>query len=240
MRARAPSPEPRWDPPVWILVVDDESHLLDLVSTALRYEGFEVIEARDGQAALSALDAQAPNLIVMDVTLPDVSGFEITSRLRAEGRRIPILFLTARDALEDRVTGLTIGGDDYLTKPFSLAELIARIHAVLRRTRDVVRHETLVYADLVMDEDLREVRRGDITIELTRTEFDLLRYFLRNPRSVLSKAQLLEHVWKYDFEGQVGVLDTYVSYLRRKLDPLGPPLIRTVRGVGYALRAPGD
>jgi two-component system OmpR family response regulator len=228
------------DEPARILVADDEPHLLDLVATALRYEGFAVSEARDGSQVLAAIEEREPDLVVLDVMLPDMSGFEITRRLRSAGRRIPVVFLTARDGAEDRVTGLTIGGDDYLTKPFSLAELVARVRAVLRRTRPSTDHRDLAYADLVMDEDLHEVRRGDTRLDLTRTEYELLRYFLHNPRRVLSKAQLLEHVWDYDFAGQIGVLDTYVSYLRRKLDPLGPPLIRTVRGVGYALRAPWD
>lgn len=226
--------------PIRILVADDEPAIVDLVATALRYEDFDVATAGNGAAVLQTVASFRPDLIVLDVMLPDVSGFEITRRVRLGGSRTPVLFLTARDATDDRVAGLTVGGDDYVTKPFSLAELIARIRAVLRRTNPNRLDRVLRYADLTMDEDLREVMRAGSIISLTRTEYDLLRYLLQNPRRVLSRTQILDHVWRYDFEGQQNVLDTYVSYLRRKLDEKGPPLIRTVRGVGFALRAEGD
>jgi two-component system, OmpR family, response regulator len=221
-----------------LLVVDDEPHIVDLVSTALRYQGFAVLEAQRGLDALHTAETGDPALIVLDVMLPDVDGFEIVRRLRAAGRRTPVLYLTARDATEDRVRGLNAGGDDYLVKPFSLSELVARVNAILRRTLPARESRVLSYADLTLDEDLHEVRRGDRIVDLTPTEYELLRYLLSNPRLALSKSQILDHVWDYDFDGQSGVVDTYVSYLRRKLDPLGPPLIRTVRGVGYALRGP--
>jgi two-component system OmpR family response regulator len=219
-----------------VLVVDDESYITDLVGTALRYEGFHVEEAGGGRAAMSAAAAFRPDLVVLDVMLPDIDGFEVTRRLRSEGFRSPVLFLTAKDATDDKVVGLTIGGDDYLTKPFALDELIARVRAILRRTRPGHEEEPLRFADLVMDEDTHEVRRGDTLVPLTPTEFKLLRYFLLNPRRVLSKTQLLEHVWEYDFGGDPNILETYISYLRKKLNAAGQPLIQTVRGVGYSLR----
>jgi two-component system OmpR family response regulator len=222
--------------PMRVLVVDDESYITDLVGTALRYEGFQVEEATGGRAAIAAATQFRPDLVILDVMLPDLDGFEVTRRLRSEGFRSPVLFLTAKDATEDKVVGLTIGGDDYLTKPFALDELIARVRAVLRRTGANNGDESLRFADLVMDEDTHEVWRGDALVQLTPTEFKLLRYFLLNPRRVLSKTQLLEHVWEYDFGGDPNILETYISYLRKKLNAVGPPLIQTVRGVGYSLR----
>jgi two-component system OmpR family response regulator len=220
-----------------VLVVDDEHNITDLVATALRYEGFQVTTAGTGAQALAAVASSRPDLVILDVMLPDVDGFEIARRLGADGESVPVLFLTARDTTDDKVRGLTIGGDDYVTKPFSLAELLARVHAVLRRT---VGHGSsrLTFADLEMDDDTREVTRGDRSIELTATEYRLLRYLLSNARKVLTRAQLLDHVWDYDFGGDSGVLETYISYLRKKVDVDAPPLIHTVRGVGYTLRLP--
>jgi len=222
---------------VSILVVDDEPSIIDAVSTALRYEGFHVPTANNGRSALSMAQEGAPDLIVLDIMLPDIDGLEVTRRLRTSGVRVPILFLTAHNAVDDRVRGLTVGGDDYVTKPFALAELVARVHAVLRRTRgDDPATGVLHFADLSLDENTHEVFRGDIAIELTATEFSLLRFFMLNPRHVLSKAQILDHVWHYDFGGDGNVVETYVSYLRKKLEKGGPPLIHTIRMVGYALR----
>ncbi len=222
-----------------VLVVDDEANITDLVATALRYEGFEVTTAQCGRAALNEVESARPDLLILDVMLPDLDGFEVARRIRQDGRRVPILFLTAKDATEDKVRGLTLGGDDYVTKPFSLEELIARVRAVLRRVAGGVGAPSrLVFADLELDEETHEVFRGQTPIELTPTEFKLLRYFLLNPRRVLSKAQILDYVWEYDFGGDANVVETYVSYLRKKVDRLGPPLIHTLRGVGYSLRNP--
>ncbi|HUY31109.1 MAG TPA: response regulator transcription factor [Acidimicrobiales bacterium] len=222
-----------------VLVVDDEPNITDLVATALRYEGFEVAAAGTGRDALDQVTAFRPHLIVLDVMLPDLDGFEVARRLRQEGRRVPILFLTARDATEDKVRGLTLGGDDYVAKPFSLAELLARVRAVLRRVKEGGESSSrLVFADLELDEETREVFRGATPIELTPTEFKLLRYLMLNPRRVLSKAQILDHVWEYDFGGDANVVETYISYLRKKVDTLGPPLIHTLRGAGYSMRVP--
>ena len=224
-----------------MLVVDDESSITDLVATALRYEGFDVSTARSGGQALEAVAAKRPDLVVLDVMLPDLDGFEIARCLGGQDRPIPILFLTARDTTDDKVRGLTIGGDDYVTKPFSLAELVARIHAVLRRTKaNGYGSSRLSFADLEMDDDTREVTRANRSIELTATEYRLLRYLLANARKVLTRAQLLDHVWDYDFGGDSGVLETYISYLRKKIDVDSPPLIHTVRGVGYSLRLPKE
>jgi two-component system OmpR family response regulator len=224
-----------------VLVVDDDPYITDLVATALRYEGFEAATATKGREALTLVESFRPELIVLDVMLPDLEGFEVQRRLVDSGRRVPVLFLTARDATEDKVRGLTIGGDDYVTKPFSLEELIARIRAVLRRARgtgpDV---ERLRFADVEMDEATHEVWRGGTAIELTPTEFNLLRFFLLNPRRVLSKSQILDHVWNYDFGGDPSIVETYVSYLRKKVDAREPPVIHTVRGVGYVLRLPPE
>ena len=220
-----------------ILVVDDEPSITDAVATALTYEGFEVRSESTGRGALAAATSFRPDLIVLDVMLPDLDGLEVTRRLRSDGLRTPVLFLTARDATEDKVSGLTVGGDDYVTKPFSLAEVVARVQAVLRRTSPGgVAEGVLRFEDVVLDEETREVWRNGTPVHLTATEFNLLRYFLLNPRRVLSKAQILDHVWQYDFDGDANVVETYVSYLRKKLDRLGPPLIQTVRLVGYSLR----
>ena len=222
-----------------ILVVDDEPSIVDSVATSLRYEGFEVEEATTGRAALAAAQERTPDLIVLDVMLPDLDGLEVTRRLRADGLRVPVLFLTARDALDDKLNGLTVGGDDYETKPFSLAEVIARIRVILRRTRDEQPDDGLLrFADVELDELAHEVRRAGEEIQLTATEFNLLRYFMLNPRRVLSKPQILDHVWHYDFDGEQNVVETYVSYLRKKLERDGPPLIHTIRLVGYTLREP--
>ena len=224
---------------VRVLVVDDEANITDLVATALRYEGFDVSTAGDGRTALSLVESFRPHVIVLDVMLPDLDGFEVQRRLVERGQRAPVLFLTARDATEDKVHGLTIGGDDYVTKPFSLEELIARIRTVLRRAGEITGgSERLRFADLVMDEDTHEVWRGQREVELTPTEFGLLRLLLSNPRRVLSKSQILDHVWQYDFGGDASIVETYVSYLRKKVDVEQPHLIHTVRGVGYVLRLP--
>ncbi|HEY3943122.1 MAG TPA: response regulator transcription factor [Acidimicrobiales bacterium] len=225
--------------PQRILVVDDEPSITDAVSTALRYEGFEVEVAFSGRTALASAQEKPPDLMVLDVMLPDLNGLEVTRRLRADGIHVPILFLTAKDSLEDKLAGLTIGGDDYVTKPFALAEVIARVRVILRRASgDADDDGILRFADLQMDEGAHEVRRSGNRIQLTATEFNLLRFFLLNPRQVLSKSQILDHVWHYDFGGEANVVETYVSYLRKKLDRHGPPLLHTVRLVGYALRAP--
>jgi two-component system, OmpR family, response regulator len=220
-----------------ILVVDDEESIVDAVATALRYEGYEVEEATTGREALAAVARFEPDLVVLDWMLPDVEGIEVGRRLRERGFKTAVLFLTAKDATENKVEALRAGGDDYVTKPFSLAELVARVQAILRRTAGELPGDTLSFADLVLDEGRHEVFRGDEQIELTATEFNLLRYFLLNPRRVLSKAQILQNVWRYDFGGNSNVVETYVSYLRRKLDAAGPPLIRTIRQAGYMLDA---
>jgi two-component system, OmpR family, response regulator len=222
-----------------VLVVDDEPNIADVVSMALRYQGFEVESAGDGAAALRAVDAFKPHLLVLDVMLPDIDGFEVARRLGAQRADVPIIFLTARDATEDKVRGLTMGGDDYVTKPFSLEELVARIRTILRRA-GMAEPESgrLTFQDVELDEDTREVTRDGELIELTATEYRLLRYLMLNPRRVLTRAQILDQVWDYDFGGDARVLETYVSYLRKKLDRHGPSLIHTVRGVGYSLRAP--
>jgi len=222
-----------------ILVVDDEPNIVDVVSMALRFHGFEVGSAASGGDAIAAVGSFKPDLIVLDVMLPDMDGFAVARRLGAERARVPIVFLTARDATEDKVHGLTVGGDDYVTKPFSLEELVARIRSVLRRAGIAeAASATLAFEDVELDEDAHEVTRAGTHIPLTATEYRLLRYLMLNARRVLTRRQLLEHVWDYDFGGDARVLETYVSYLRRKLDPHGPPLIHTVRGVGYVLRSP--
>ena len=220
-----------------ILVVDDEPSIVDAVGMSLRYEGFEVDEAGTGRAALDAVEQRPPDLIVLDIMLPDFDGLEVTRRLRARGVHTPVLFLTAKDAVEDKVAGLTVGGDDYVTKPFALAEVVARARAILRRTQgDQHDDGVLRFADVELDESAHEVRRAGNQIQLTATEFNVLRFFLLNPRQVLSKAQILDNVWHYDFGGDGNVVETYVGYLRRKLDAYGPPLIHTIRLVGYILR----
>jgi two-component system OmpR family response regulator len=222
-----------------ILVVDDEPNIVDVVRMALRFQGFEVASAGTGQEALDQVAAFRPDLMVLDVMLPDMEGFDVAEKLGRRREDVPIIFLTARDATPDKIRGLTSGGDDYVTKPFSLEELVARIRTILRRTGKVAEASNkLVFEDLEMDEDTREVTRDGRPIELTATEYRLLRFFLLNPRRVLSRPQLLDNVWEYDFGGDARVLETYVSYLRKKLDAHGPPLIHTARGVGYALRLP--
>src|SRR5438132_1357620 len=227
--------------PQRVLVVDDEPNITDLVATVLRYEGFGVAVAGSGWDALRLASDFEPHLVVLDVMLPDHDGFEVHRRLRDRGLDVPVIFLTARDATEDKVKGLSIGGDDYVTKPFSLEELIARVRAILRRTEgEADAGRVLKFADLEMDEDSHEVRRAGKLIELTTTEYRLLRYLMSNPQRVLTRAQIIEHVWEYDFEGEAGVLDTYISYLRKKVDApeFSPALVQTVRGVGYVLRPP--
>ena len=221
-----------------VLVVDDEPSIADAVATVLRYEGFEVDVAHTGRAGLAKAQEGRFDLVVLDVMLPDLDGLEVTRRLRADGLEVPVLFLTARADVEDRVAGLTIGGDDYVTKPFSLVEVVARVKAILRRRpgTGVEADALLRFADVVMDEDSHEVWRAGTPVVLTATEFNLLRLFLLNPRRVLSKDQIIDHVWHYDFGGNQNIVETYVRYLRRKLDALGPPLIHTQRGVGYSLR----
>ena len=227
------------EPKVRVLVVDDEPNIVDVISMALRYEGFDVASAGTGADAIAAFAEQRPALVVLDVMLPDVDGFEVARRLATSGDGVPIIFLTARDSTEDVVKGLTIGGDDYVTKPFSLEELVARIRTILRRSGiGETESSTLAFADLELDEDTHEVSRGGRPIELTATEFRLLRYLMLNPRRVLTRSQILDHVWKYDFGGDARVLETYISYLRKKVDVEAPALIHTVRGVGYALRVP--
>lgn len=228
--------------PVRVLVVDDEDAITDLVAMALRYEGFEVETVQSGQAALTKVALNPPDLLVLDVMLGDIDGFAVCERLRGAGHSIPTLFLTARDATQDKVRGLTLGGDDYVTKPFSVSELVARVRAILRRTGSPVPGDgqpaPLRFADLELDPKTREVRRAGLLVELTATEFRLLQFLLANARAVLTRAQLLDHVWGHDFRGEGGVLETYISYLRRKIDNVEPPLIHTVRGVGYVLRLP--
>jgi two-component system, OmpR family, response regulator len=223
---------------VHVLVVDDEPSIVDAVATALRYEGYDVAEAGSGRAGLSAAQTGTVDLIVLDVMLPDIDGFEVARRLRADGLATPILFLTAKDALDDKVQGFAAGADDYVTKPFSLAEIVLRVKAILHRTQlgRSAPDTQLAFADLVLDQDTHEVRRSGSVIELTATEFNLLRFFMLNPRRVLSKPQILDHVWHYDFDGDSNILETYVSYLRKKINQYGTPLIHTVRLVGYVLR----
>ncbi|MFI6905494.1 response regulator transcription factor [Nonomuraea sp. NPDC050394] len=224
-----------------ILVVDDEPYLADLVSTALRYEGFETRIAGSGASAVALAQSFDPDLIVLDVLLPDILGTEVCHRIRTAGSQVPVVFLTARDATEDKITGLTVGGDDYVTKPFSLEELILRIHAVLRRTSGAAQSSARAgFADLVVDDDTYEVWRSGQRIDLTPTEFKLLRFLVANAGKVMSKRQILDHVWDYDFGGNDGVVQTYISYLRRKVDAFEPPLIHTMPRIGYVLRLPRE
>jgi two-component system OmpR family response regulator len=218
-----------------LLLVDDEDNLRSMLEAALRHNGFDVTAAADGRSALAAAEAARPDVIVLDVMMPDLDGFEVCRRLRAEGVQTPVLFLTARDATEDKVRGLTLGGDDYLVKPFSLDELVARVHALLRRA-GLARDDVLRCADLELDDAAHRVTRGGRAVSLSPTEFNLLRYLLLNQGRVVSKAQILDHVWDYDFGGEGGVVETYIGYLRRKLDDVEPRLIHTIRGVGYTLR----
>ncbi len=222
-----------------ILVVDDEPNITDLLAAALRFEGFTVSVASSGAEALAMVRDRAPDLIMLDVMLPDVSGTEVCRRLRDAGNGVPVVFLTARDATEDKVEGLRLG-DDYVTKPFSLVELVARVRAVLRRAGhdEAASGSLLRFADLSMDVDTHEVSRQGVAIELTATEFNLLQYLLENVRRVVSKSEILDNVWEYGFTGEVNIVETYISYLRKKIDEFDPPLIHTVRGVGYSLRLP--
>ena len=226
-----------------LLVVEDEPNIRELLSTSLRFAGFEVHTAADGATALKLAESERPDLLVLDVMLPDMDGFAVTRRLRDQGRQMPVLFLTARDGTDDKVMGLTVGGDDYVTKPFSLEEVVARIRAVLRRTAGFTGEDVgrLAFADLDLDEDSHEVRRGGRVVDLSPTEFKLLRYLMLNPNRVLSKSQILDHVWDYDFRGESGIVESYISYLRRKVDAdAAVPLIHTRRGVGYVLRLPPE
>ena len=226
-----------------VLVVDDELNITELVSLGLRYEGFDVSTAHDGRTALRAIRQLKPELVILDVTMPDIDGLEVVRRIRADGIWMPVIFLTARDAIEDKIAGLTVGGDDYIAKPFSLDELIARVRAMVRRNNLASRSAepgVLRYADLVLDEDRLEVSRGSRSITLTPTEFRLLRYLMLNAGRVLSKPQILDHVWEYDFGGDGNVVETFISYLRKKVDVDEPPLIQTVRGFGYTLRSPQE
>lgn len=227
-------------PEAKLLVVEDEPNIRELLATSLRFAGFEVRTAGNGAEALRLAQEESPDLCVLDVMLPDMDGFTVTRKLREHGRTLPIVFVTARDSLDDKITGLTVGGDDYVTKPFSLDEVIARIRAVLRRSRgELDTSSAIVFEDLELDEDSHEVRRAGRVIETSPTEFKLLRYLMLNPNRVLSKAQILDHVWDYDFRGESGIVESYISYLRRKIDVDGlPPLIHTKRGVGYVLRLP--
>lgn len=225
-------------PEASLLVVDDEPNILDLLAASLRFAGFEVVTAANGHEALRAAGEHHFDLVVLDVMMPDMDGFTVLRRLRGAGSHLPVVFLTARDDTEDKVKGLTAGGDDYITKPFSLEEVVTRIRAVLRRTKGSDDDGVLRYADLELDEDAYEVRRAGTHIDLSPTEFKLLRYLMVNAERVVSKAQILDHVWEYDFMGEANIVESYISYLRRKIDLDGlPPLIQTRRGIGYMLRA---
>ncbi|NJC71301.1 response regulator transcription factor [Planosporangium thailandense] len=227
--------------PVRVLVVDDESTLTELLSMALRLEGWEIRTAGDGFTAVQTASGFEPDVVVLDMMLPDMNGLEVLRRLRAQFAEIPVLFLTAKDAVEDRIAGLTAGGDDYVTKPFSLEEVVARLRGLLRRTGLTARAEStlLTVGDLTLDEDSHEVRRAGELISLTATEYELLRYLMRNPKRVLSKAQILDRVWNYDFGGQANVVELYISYLRKKIDAGRDPMIHTMRGAGYVLKPAG-
>ena len=222
-----------------VLVVDDEPNIRELVEVALKFHGCAVAVSATGKDALHQAEAYEPDLMILDVMLPDIDGFEVCRALRAEGNDVPVIFLTARDTTSDTIRGLTLGGDDYVTKPFSVEELLARIASVLRRFGNAGGGESILrFGDLELDDDTREVFRAGASIELTDTEYRLLRFLMSHPRRVLTRAQILDHVWDYDFGGDARVLETYVSYLRKKLEAQGPRLIHTVRGVGYALRLP--
>jgi two-component system OmpR family response regulator len=223
--------------PLRVLVVDDEASLCELLSMALRYEGWDVSTAQDGATAVRTAREFRPDAVVLDVMLPDMDGLEVLRRLRADSPLVPVVFLTARDAVEDRIAGLTAGGDDYVIKPFSLEEVAARLRGLLRRTsRAVADDAVLVVGDLTLDEESHEVTRGGDDIRLTATEFELLRYLMRNPKRVLSKAQILDRVWEYDFGGQGNIVELYISYLRRKIDAGRSPMIHTMRGAGYLIK----
>ncbi len=224
-----------------LLVVDDEPNIVELLEASLRFHGFDVMTCGDGTTALSMAKSVKPDLMVTDVMMPGLNGFELVRSLRADGYQFPVLFLTAKDAVDDRVTGLTIGGDDYIVKPFSLSEVVARIRTVLKRTgtgRADLAPAVLSYADLTINEAAHDVRRGDREIALSPTEFRLLCYLMENAETVVSKVQILDSVWQYDFGGGLNVVESYISYLRRKIDTVEPHLIHTVRGVGYVLRRP--
>ena len=221
-----------------LLVVDDEPNIVELLAASLPFSGFEVATAASGLEAVATAHTFRPDLLVLDVMMPDLDGFGVVRRLRAEGLRTPVVFLTARDATEDKVMGLTLGGDDYVTKPFSLEEVVARIRAVLRRGAGAEPGSSLAFADIELDEDTHEVWKDGQLVALSPTEFALLRYFMQNVGRVLSKAQILDHVWHYDFGGEAGVVESYVSYLRKKIDTTEPRLLHTLRGVGYVLRLP--
>jgi two-component system OmpR family response regulator len=226
---------------VRILVVDDEEYITDLVSLGLRFVGFEVEVAGDGREALAKIASTRPDLVVLDIAMPEMDGIEVVQRLQRDGVATPVLFLTARDAPSDRVRGLHLGADDYITKPFSLDELLARIEAVLRRVSHSDRGRVpITIGDLTVDREGRDVTRAEQRIELSRTEFNVLEFLVLNVGRVVSKQQILEHVWQYDFGGESTVVETYISYLRKKLDRLGPPMIHTLRGVGYVLRCPAE
>jgi two-component system OmpR family response regulator len=238
---RATQEAPKGNAEARLLVVEDDPNIVELLSASLRFAGFAVQTATDGQQALRIAREFAPDLIVLDVMMPGIDGFEVVRRLSAEGNRCPVVFLTARDAVEDKITGLTVGGDDYVTKPFSLDEVIARIRAVLRRSAaapSALATERLVFADIELDDETHEAWKAGELVSLSPTEFKLLRYFMQNVGRVLSKAQILDHVWNYDFGGDANVVESYVSYLRRKIDTTEPRLLHTLRGVGYVLRLP--
>ena len=222
-----------------VLVVDDEDNVTHLVSSALRFDGFETVTADSGASALAAAAASDPDLIVLDVMMPGMDGLGVLHSLRSGGSQVPVIFLTARDAASDRIGGLRSGADDYVVKPFSIEELLARVHAVLRRSAPDDAHDgVLRVADLELDENSHEVARGGVEAHLTATEFELLRYLMRNERVVLSKSQILDRVWKYDFQGQSNIVELYIGYLRKKVDAVEPKLIHTVRGAGYVIKAP--
>ena len=243
MTAEAPVRFTRPDgSPIRVLVVDDEPSLTDLLSMALKYEGWEIRTAGDGQTALAAARDFRPDAVVLDIMLPDIDGLKVLQRLRADGSDVPVLFLTAKDALDDRIAGLTAGGDDYVTKPFSLEEVVARLRGLIRRATVAMAvndSPLIVVGDLELNEDSHEVRRAGREIELTATEFELLRYMMRNPKRVLSKSQILDRVWDYDFGGRSSVVEIYISYLRKKIDAEGDAMIHTVRGAGYMIKPAG-
>ncbi|HEX6968468.1 MAG TPA: response regulator transcription factor [Micromonosporaceae bacterium] len=222
-----------------LLVVEDDPNILELLTASLRFAGFDVRTVTSGKDALTVAAEHRPDLVVLDIMLPDLDGFEVIRRMREGGEHVPVIFLTARDATDDKIRGLTLGGDDYVTKPFSLEELTARIRAVLRRTATGEHQPSrLTFADLELDEETHEVYRAGRRVQLSPTEFKLLRYLMLNANRVLSKAQILDHVWNYDFRGDDNIVESYISYLRRKIDNVEPRLIHTIRGVGYVLRRP--
>ena len=224
---------------VKVLIVDDEPNIRDLLSTSLRFAGFSVHAVGNGADAVNAAEKGAPDIILLDVMLPDMNGFSVTKKIRSMGITAPVLFLTARDETEDKITGLTVGGDDYMTKPFSLDEIVARIHAILRRTKQAeIEESVLEVGEIKINQDAHEVFVNDATVDLSPTEYKLLRFLMSNPNRVLTKAQILDHVWEYDFNGEMGIVESYVSYLRKKLDPLtSESLIQTKRGVGYMYKS---